>query len=238
LDQYGLEDLPYWILIDMSILVAFYLVFCLITYLSLQYIHWNTRPPMQVATADAEGILENKPNYGVVNSASQDHLNITSGSHLAFKNLSYTVTVDSTPLKKLLRREEKKQLLHEVNGYIPPGCMCALMGSSGAGKSTLLDVLAGRKTGGKIEGEILINGKLKDKFFPRVTGYVEQFNVFIPSLTVRETLEYSANMRLDGSLPSVVKSKRVDDVLQMIELTHIQHRIVGDPDTGISPEQR
>jgi ABC-type multidrug transport system ATPase subunit len=34
------------------------------------------------------------------------------------------------------------------------------MGPSGAGKSTLLDVLAQRKNTGRIEGEILVNGKV------------------------------------------------------------------------------
>lgn len=41
--------------------------------------------------------------------------------------------------------------------------MTALMGSSGAGKTTLMDVLAGRKTGGTISGEIRLNGHLKDQ---------------------------------------------------------------------------
>lgn len=40
------------------------------------------------------------------------------------------------------------------------------MGSSGAGKTTLLDVLAGRKTGGTITGDIRLNGhpKLQETF--------------------------------------------------------------------------
>jgi ABC-type transport system involved in cytochrome bd biosynthesis fused ATPase/permease subunit len=41
-----------------------------------------------------------------------------------------------------------------------PNTMTALMGPSGAGKSTLLDVLAQRKNTGRIEGEILVNGKV------------------------------------------------------------------------------
>lgn len=48
--------------------------------------------------------------------------------------------------------------------------MTALMGSSGAGKTTLLDVLAGRKTGGTITGDIRLNGhpKLQKTFTRRV----------------------------------------------------------------------
>lgn len=49
------------------------------------------------------------------------------------------------------------------------------MGSSGAGKTTLLDVLALRKTSGKVEGEVRLNGHLQEpKTFRRCTGYVEQ----------------------------------------------------------------
>lgn len=46
------------------------------------------------------------------------------------------------------------------------------MGSSGAGKTTLLDVLAGRKTGGTISGDIRLNGHLKmQKTFTRYTRW-------------------------------------------------------------------
>lgn len=46
---------------------------------------------------------------------------------------------------------------------------------SSAGKTTLLDVIAGRKTVGKIEGSVLVNGaKLEPSAFQRLIGYVEQ----------------------------------------------------------------
>ena len=50
------------------------------------------------------------------------------------------------------------------------------MGPSGSGKTTLLDVLAGRKTAGKVEGRVLFAGlKPTSMFLRRYTGYVEQF---------------------------------------------------------------
>ena len=50
------------------------------------------------------------------------------------------------------------------------------MGPSGSGKTTLLDVLAGRKTAGRIEGRVLFAGvKPTTMFLRRYTGYVEQF---------------------------------------------------------------
>ena len=66
---------------------------------------------------------------------------------------------------------------------------------AGAGKTTLLDVIAGRKTGGTITGDILVNGVPKnDEVFRRLTGYVEQNDIHDPNTTVREGLLFSAKM--------------------------------------------
>lgn len=53
---------------------------------------------------------------------------------------------------------QEKQLLHFVNGTVPEGALCALMGPSGSGKSTLLDLLSGRKNYGRCEGRVLFKG--------------------------------------------------------------------------------
>lgn len=93
--------------------------------------------------------------------------------------------------------EDKLQLLREVTGAFRPGVLTALMGVSGAGKTTLMDVLAGRKTGGYIEGEIRISGFLKiQETFARISGYCEQNDIHSPQVTIRESLIYSAFLRL------------------------------------------
>jgi len=189
-----------------------------------------------------QSLLSNKsPDYGINESHSGEKsilLKDSTGSHLAFENLSYTVPLNKNPINRIRGNIKTKQLLHSINGYVEPGQMVALMGASGAGKSTLLDVLAGRKTGGKIEGKILLNGKPKDEFFPRMSGYVEQFNVFIPSLTVYETVSFSANMRTPEEIPHDEVKKRIIESLRMVGIYDIKNMVVGTLENGISPEKR
>lgn len=93
--------------------------------------------------------------------------------------------------------ERRLQLLRDVSGAFRPGVLTALVGVSGAGKTTLMDVLAGRKTGGYIEGSIKISGYPKNQStFTRVSGYCEQNDIHSPYVTVYESLLYSAWLRL------------------------------------------
>ena len=99
--------------------------------------------------------------------------------------------------------EDKLVLLKGVSGAFKPGVLTALMGVSGAGKTTLMDVLAGRKTGGYIEGNITISGFPKNQeTFARISGYCEQNDIHSPHVTVYESLLYSAWLRLSSEVDS------------------------------------
>jgi ABC-type multidrug transport system ATPase subunit len=77
--------------------------------------------------------------------------------------------------------ETRLQILRDVSVSFKPGVLTALMGITGAGKTTLLDVLAGRKTGGYIEGTINLGGyQKKQETFSRVSGYCEQTDIHSP----------------------------------------------------------
>lgn len=96
---------------------------------------------------------------------------------------------------------DKLQLLVNVTGAFRPGVLTALVGVSGAGKTTLMDVLAGRKTGGHIVGNIYISGHpKKQETFARVSGYCEQNDVHSPCLTIHESLLFSAWLRLSSQV--------------------------------------
>lgn len=86
-----------------------------------------------------------------------------------------------------------------------------------------MDVIAMRKTSGTITGEIELNGFDQERTsFLRSSGYVEQFDVQQPELTVRETVAYSARLRLDANSPAIdnddTKMMFVDHVLVSEEL--------------------
>jgi ABC-type multidrug transport system ATPase subunit len=104
---------------------------------------------------------------------------------------------------------KKLQLLSDITGALRPGVLTALMGVSGAGKTTLLDVLAGRKTGGYIEGQTKIGGYPKvQETFARISGYCEQTDVHSPQITVEESVIFSAWLRLSPEIDSKIKAVR------------------------------
>lgn len=114
--------------------------------------------------------------------------------------------------------EDRLQLLREVTGAFRPGVLTALMGVSGAGKTTLMDVLAGRKTSGYIEGDIRISGfPKKQETFARISGYCEQTDIHSPQVTVKESLIYSAFLRLPREVGNKEKMVRIQIMLVALQ---------------------
>ena len=110
--------------------------------------------------------------------------------------------------------EDKLVLLKGVSGAFRPGVLTALMGVSGAGKTTLMDVLAGRKTGGYIDGNITVSGFSKQQeTFARVSGYCEQNDIHSPHVTVYESLLYSAWLRLPTKVDAETRKVGIHETL-------------------------
>ncbi|XP_062117542.1 pleiotropic drug resistance protein 2-like [Humulus lupulus] len=158
---------------------------------------------------------------------------------LAFSHVNYYVDMP-TEMKRHGVEEDRLQLLRDVSGAFRPGILTALVGVTGAGKTTLLDVLAGRKTGGYIEGNISISGYPKNQStFTRISGYCEQNDIHSPYVTVFESLIYSAWLRLPPNVKAKTRSMFVEEVMELVELTPIRDAIVGLPGVdGLSTEQR
>ncbi|XP_058759198.1 ABC transporter G family member 35-like [Vicia villosa] len=158
---------------------------------------------------------------------------------MSFDSVNYFVDMPAE-MKEQGVTDNRLQLLREVTGAFRPGVLTALMGVSGAGKTTLMDVLAGRKTGGYIQGDVRISGFPKNQqTFARISGYCEQTDIHSPQVTVRESVIYSAFLRLPREVNNDEKMKFVDEVMNLVELDNLKDAIVGLPGvTGLSTEQR
>ena len=131
-------------------------------------------------------------------------------------------------------RQHRNRLADFVSVCLVLCCSCF-----SAGKSTLLDVIAGKKTGGRTEGVIKVNGVPKvQSQFARYAAYVEQFDSFAPLNTVRETVAFSGRLRLSPDLSDAELNRKVDRVLDTLNLRPAEHHIVGFPGMGISMELR
>ncbi|CAO3630281.1 unnamed protein product [Cunninghamella blakesleeana] len=156
--------------------------------------------------------------------------NISTGTTFSWQHVNYTVPVKGGQL----------QLLNDIGGIVKPGHLTALMGSSGAGKTTLLDVLARRKTLGKVEGRVYLNGEALMNDFERITGYCEQMDVHQPAVTVREALRFSAYLRQPADVPTEEKNEYVEQIITLLEMEDIGDAQIGNVEAGfgISVEER
>ncbi|KAK7244196.1 hypothetical protein RIF29_39014 [Crotalaria pallida] len=161
---------------------------------------------------------------------------------LEAKNLSYKVCSQLDEYKSLCfgsnPRRGCKYILKDVTCEARPGELTAIAGPSGAGKTTLLEILAGRMSPCKVSGQVLVNHRPMDaNRFRRASGYVTQEDALFPSLTVRETLMYSAMLRLPGGRK--VAATRVAELMKELGLDHIADSKIGSGSNhGISGGER
>ncbi|TVY13795.1 ZEB2-regulated ABC transporter 1 [Lachnellula arida] len=143
-------------------------------------------------------------------------------------NLSYDVKI----------KGGTKRVLDDIEGWIKPGALTALMGSSGAGKTTLLNVLANRATVGVISGEKLVDAKFRDEGFARKVGYAQQQDLHLATSTVREALVFSARLHQPQSYSDAEKLKWVEHLIHTLDMASFAEAVIGVPGEGLNIEQR
>ena len=132
----------------------------------------------------------------------------------------------------------ERQLLQNVQGYVRPGKLTALMGASGAGKTTLLNALAQRINFGTVSGDFLVDGRPLPKSFQRATGFAEQMDVHEPTSTVREAFRFSALLRQPKEVPIAEKYAYCETIIDLLEMRDIAGATIGEIGQGLNQEQR
>jgi ABC-type multidrug transport system ATPase subunit len=154
--------------------------------------------------------------------------------NLSWDNLSITVKDRKTkaPLK----------LLDSTFGHVEAGQVLAIMGPSGCGKTTMLNALAHRLKSSNvgIEGSILVNGEaITASRLSQVARYVEQEDALIGSLTVKETVEFAAQLALPNTISKKERITRVQDALKSFGIQGRADALIGTPlRKGISGGQK
>nr|XP_006630613.2 PREDICTED: ATP-binding cassette sub-family G member 2-like isoform X1 [Lepisosteus oculatus] len=147
------------------------------------------------------------------------------GPMITFQNISYCVSVK----KNLLQRSaEEKEILRNVSGIMKPG-MNAILGPTGSGKTSLLDVIAGRKDPrGLRSGQVLVDNQIMTSELRLRSAYVVQDDILMGTLTIKENLEFSANLRLPPREFSAEEKKlKVNAVIRELSLQDCADTKIG-----------
>ena len=106
-----------------------------------------------------------------------------------------------------------------------------LLGPNGAGKTTLMNILATITK--PTEGSVSWNGvdiAANPDELRRVLGYLPQDFGIYPNLTAVEFLQYMAAIK---GLDSKCARRRIDDLLVLVDLTHVRRRPLGGYSGGM-----
>ncbi|XP_052185165.1 ABC transporter G family member 31 isoform X2 [Diospyros lotus] len=248
LQSHGLPSDSFWYWLGVGVLLCFSVLFNILATIALTYL----KPIKKAQAVIMDDLMEEGgADSGINNSGLHPVTAVKEGAKrkgmilpfqpltMTFHNVNYFVDMPKEMSSQGIQ-EKKLQLLSSVSGVFSPGVLTALVGSSGAGKTTLMDVLAGRKTGGYIEGDIRISGYPKEQHsFARISGYVEQNDIHSPQVTVLESLLFSSCLRLPKEVNKEKRHGFVEEVMRLVELDTLRHAVVGLPgSSGLSTEQR
>ncbi|RKP12959.1 P-loop containing nucleoside triphosphate hydrolase protein [Piptocephalis cylindrospora] len=152
---------------------------------------------------------------------------------ISFRDLSYWVPLPG-------KGDKKKNILKSITGALRPGRFTVIMGASGAGKTSLLNLISGEARLGGTSGQLLINGQeVRGKEVRELAGFVQQDDLIMDTMTVREAVTMSALLRIPPSVSREEKLQKVDEILDLMQLTKAADTIIGSTQVkGVSGGER
>lgn len=153
--------------------------------------------------------------------------------NILIQTLSLDVDVSSHGFSALRKKkgkeaEGRKCILHEIEALMPSGSLTAILGGSGSGKTSLLNSLSHKigDSGLKTTGEVLYNGNANLSSVR--SAYVMQQDILLPTLTVKETLQYAAELRLPPPTTASERSRIVEEIIMELGLKECANTRIGN----------
>jgi ABC-type multidrug transport system ATPase subunit len=126
-----------------------------------------------------------------------------------------------------------RRILHGANLRILPSEFVAIIGANGAGKSTLLNIMAGRML--PSEGKVLLNNRDLHANFQAMKqdiAFVPQQDVLHEQLTLRQALDYTAQLRLPPDTTIEQRHAAVIDAARSVDLLDLLDQRIGSLSGG------
>jgi ABC-type glutathione transport system ATPase component len=122
-----------------------------------------------------------------------------------------------------------RTILDNSHGCVKPGEMLLVLGRPGSGCTTLLSVLANRRAGyASVDGQVHY-GSMDAKEAKHYRGQIimnTEEELFFPTLTVGQTMDFASRLKVPYKLPEGVKSKdelRRETLNFLLEAMGIEH---------------
>ena len=159
---------------------------------------------------------------------------------MGFTDIKAPLAIQFAKIKAKLKNP-LKTVVDDVSGELPPGAMAAVMGASGSGMTSLLNAMTMRASEYTYTTGVVSVGGIRHALlhYPAEVGFVTQDNIMHPDLTVYESLRFQALLRLPAAMAIAQKEAIIEDVLDILELTHVRDTLCGDAMTrGISAGEK
>ncbi|XP_045159980.2 ATP-binding cassette sub-family G member 5-like [Mercenaria mercenaria] len=125
------------------------------------------------------------------------------------------------------RKTRRKIVLRDISLQVKAGEITAILGNSGSGKTSLLDVISCRSSGA-VSGQVCFNNvRCTRDVVQQHATYVMQADRLLPNLTVRETLRYTARLKLPGNIKTNDIEQKVSKVIQQMGLKDVADSRIG-----------
>ncbi|KAK0450317.1 P-loop containing nucleoside triphosphate hydrolase protein [Desarmillaria tabescens] len=175
----------------------------------------------------------NRAGYSSNQRIEETHFNIKSSPRTI--TVGIEVDLEDYSLRVRIRGRKYLSIIQRVNTRFEPGKINVILGPSGSGKSSLLNLMAHRlqatsSTTYAADGEMKLNGvSATQERIRALCSYVTQDDTsLLPYLTVRETLEFAATLRLPSWMSKKHKYQKADEVMKKMGLKGCADTLVGN----------